>query len=189
MSAAVKVFDRDGVPQGVALTYRGHQIVEDTLENSIHIGRRFFNRDWAAIGAGGSLNLYLEVARSSEGDYALHADFDIEGDQENILEIFIEPTVSNKGTGLSVWNHNGEYQLSNTFKSNLYKGCTIVDNGISVIRGRISSNKKVSGTRFESGEHILVEGRKILIKIDNVDTAGYITWDIGFSQIYTGTIL
>lgn len=188
-TAAVKIFNTAGVPRGLALTSRDHQIIEDTLENSIHIGRRFFNRDWAAVGAGGSLNLYLEVAESTNGDYALHVDFDVEGDQENTLEIFIEPIVSDAGTELNVWNHNGEYQQTNLFKSKLYKNCTIEENGTSVMRGRIASDKKVSSSRFSSGEHILVEGRKILIKIDNIDTAGYILWDLGFSQIYTGDIL
>lgn len=189
MTAAVKLFNTSGVPRGIALTTRDHLVIENTLENSIHVGRRFFNEDWAAIDAAGSLNLYLEVARSSEGDYALHTDFVIEGDQENTLEIFIEPTISDKGEELTVWNNNGFYQLTNFFQSKLYKDCTPSDNGTSVIRGRISSGKKIAGSRYDFGERILVEGRKILIKIDNIDTAGYIMWQIGFSQIYSGSIL
>lgn len=186
---AIKVFDRNGVPQGLAITYRGHPVIENTLENSIHLGRRFFNRDWAAIGAGGSFNIFLELAMSSEGDYALHTDFEIESDQDGTLEMFIEPTVSDNGSELNVWNHNGAFQGVNVFHSNLYKDCTPTNDGTIIGRGRLSSGKKISSSRFSSGELILVEGRKVLIKIENVDTAGYIMWDVGFSQIYTGDIL
>lgn len=188
MVGSAYFLNTDGKPQGCHITYRGNIVVENSLENSIHEGRRFFTKDWVEIDAEGSFNMLLVTGQSSNSDYSLHLDLEVESDVENNLEAFLMPTVTDNGTEIEVHNHNGNY-LTALFNSQIYKNATISDNGTSVLRTKLLSGKKLSATRYSTGELVIAGNRILLLKIDNVDTAGFICWQAGLSQIYTGEFI
>lgn len=172
-------FDTKGKIVELNVTTRGHLIVENTLENSVHLGRRFFNSSWQSMDIDAVLRFYLDIADG----YNLHSEFVFEADVGHSIDVYMRSTVDAVGDTLSVFNHNGNFQDSNTFASKLYKNSTFSDLGTLAMQYRIGSEKKATGTRYDSGEFVLVPASKVAIVITNLGTAGCVSWDFGFSQI------
>lgn len=172
-----RALDIDGNPIGFHLTVRGNLVVENTLENSIHEGRRFYLRNYQNIANEDVVN-FLVVP--SEG-YDLHVDLGLKSDVLCDVKIYINPTVTNYGDEQTLRNHNQNY-IASTFYSNVYKDITVSANGTLALADKVESGKHVAATRYSTGEFVLVYPYSAFMIITAEEGPGYLTWDFGATQ-------
>lgn len=172
--------DIDGKPVGFHITARGNLVVENTLENSIHDGRRFhlINYD-DTLQINDTVNFLFVPA---EG-YSLHLDSVFTSDVECSIEVLFHPTIGDYGTELMLRNHNQNY-VTSQMNSKIYKDVTdINDDGISTIRSKIQAGKNTSASRYDTGEFVLAYPYRTMVIITLDEGPGYLVWEFGISEV------
>lgn len=167
----------DGNPVGMHLTPRGNLVVESSLENSIHEGRRFYAMDFKEV-LTDSVTTFLMIP--AEG-YQIHIDTELVSDVGCDVEVYVNPTITNYGSEITLFNRNQNY-ITRTINAKAYTDITTSDNGTLILRDKITATKKSSASRHDTGEFILVYPFKSLIRVI-ASANGYLTWNFGVSEV------
>lgn len=176
-----RILNINGSPAGLHITARGNIVLENTLENSIHEGRRFFLRNYQDVSLDDTVNFLMVPA---EG-YDVHLDAEFFSDVNCSIEAWFNITIGDYGTEQLLLNHNQKYALSQPYLK-VYKDATFInDDGVMSLRSKIDSAKKASASRADTGEYVLSYPIKSLVKI-TAEADGYIGWNMGFSEVAAG---
>ena len=175
-----RIEDITGNPRGLHITPRGNLVSENTLENSIHEGRRYFYLDYEAI-IDEQIVTFLMIP---DENYKVHVDMILNSTVLCQVELLLNCTIGDYGTELDIRNHNQEFIFSNPFKSKAYKNSTIINADESVIaKNIINANKKLGASRFDTGEFILAFPYKTAVRVTALEGPGYLSWEFGFSEV------
>lgn len=173
---AFRLLDINGKPVGVNLTLRGNIVYENTLENSVHGGRRYFVRNFQTMATDEVVNFLVVPV---EG-YDIHFEAELTSDILCEVETLYDVTVSDYGDELTPLNQNQNYR-SISPNVGFYQGVTY-SGGTSSMKSKIDANRKTTASRYDTGEFVLAYPYNTLVKITASDN-GYVTWNFGFSEI------
>lgn len=173
-----RVLNINGVPIGFHLTSRGNLVVENTLENSIHEGRRYYLRNYQTIANAESVN-FLAVPNEN---YDLHVDFGLKADVLCDVKAYVSPTVTVYGDEQTLRNHNQNY-INVPFEGKVYKDITALSNGTFAFADKLEAGKNVSATRYSTGEFNLTYPYSVFLVITAEEGPGYLTWDFGITNV------
>lgn len=178
-----RILDRDGKPIGLHITPRGNVVFENTLENSIHEGRRFFHQSYQDVAASDEITFLFVPA---EG-YDLHLDVNLEANVEVTVLAYFGVTVGDYGTQLLILNNNQNFAQTSP-NAKVYKDATIINGDeILTVGNKITANKNASAGRSNSGEFVLAYPYKSFMKLTAEEGSGFISWQIGMSEVASGT--
>lgn len=178
-----RILDRNGQPIGLHITPRGNAVFENTLENSIHEGRRYFNHNYQDVSTSDEINFLFVPAQG----YDMHLDVNLEADVEVTVEAYFRVTVGDYGTQLLCLNSNQNF--ATTFpNAGVYKDVTIInDDGIQTVGNKITANKNASAGRSNAGEFVLAYPYKSFMRLTAEEGPGFVVWQIGFTEVASGT--
>ena len=175
-----RLLDVNGNPLGLNLTPRGNLVVENTLESSIHNGRRFFVRNHQSVVADDVVNFLM---KPTEG-YDIHLDSEFISDISCSIAVYVVASISDYGTELTAINQNQNY-INISLNASVYKDVTYSGETL-ILATKIDASKKTSASRYDTGEYVLTYPNLSVLEI-TAEGTGYVSWNFSFSEIASGT--
>lgn len=178
-----RILDRNGQPIGLHITPRGNVVFENTLENSIHEGRRYFNHNYQDVAASDIITFLFVPSE----DYDMHLDVNLEANVEVTVEAYFAVTVGDYGTEVLMLNSNQNFATSQ-ITGHVYKDATIINSDeIFTVGNKITANKNASAGRSNAGEFVLSYPYKSFMRLTVEEGPGFVVWQIGMTEVEHGT--
>lgn len=190
---SVKIFDRDGVPQGVHINNEGDIVIRDGHNEAVHDGQIWYNANYALVSGAGTKKYFLFLSPAVENQsypdnyFQIHMHWVVTSDAGFYMRVFYDPTITSKGDNLLIRNHNVWY-VNNKRYSQLRVNPVFSDNGTEVWAQMIGAGKEnQAGDQF-TGEFILPGGYNYGVEFEKIASGdGILSWYWFFSEDIVGT--
>jgi hypothetical protein len=177
-----RILDVQGNPVGLNITKRGNAVIENSLENSIHYGRRFYLSSYEDVTTDDEITFLFVPA---EG-YDIHIDTIIESDVDCIIQAYFMATIGDYGTEQLLLPRSQRF-AGNSMFFKAYKGTTIINGDeVLTLSSKLFAGKHTSASRVDNGEFVLAYPYKSFLRI-TANGDGSVNYDFGFSEIEAST--